>query len=318
MPAFDKIVLVTRKTALEDLVERHNTRDQARFYLEHMGASFDEYQAAHDAYQRAFETLRAALPDGVRSQFVDRGFVPVFSFGPQDLVVTLGPDGLVVNTAKYLTVQPILALNPDPQRVDGILVPFPVEQAQRALRHTLESRARIGEISMAQAALNDGQSLLAVNDLFVGARTHVSARYRLRFRRAAEDQSSSGIIISTGAGSTGWFRSILTGAAAVVQGFDPQGELALVDEAFARRYRFDWSADHLYFSVREPFVSKTSAAGMAFGRIEAGEQLEVTSHMPQDGVIFSDGIEADYLPFNSGAIATIALAERKVRLVTGL
>ena len=38
--AFHKIVVVTRKTALEELVERFNTREQAHFYLEHMGASF--------------------------------------------------------------------------------------------------------------------------------------------------------------------------------------------------------------------------------------------------------------------------------------
>jgi len=69
---------------------------------------------------------------------------------------------------------------------------------------------------MAQVLLNNGQRLLAVNDLFVGARTHVSARYRLRYKGLDEDQSSSGLIISTGAGSTGWYRSIPTGAAGIV------------------------------------------------------------------------------------------------------
>ena len=37
--------------------------------------------------------------------------------------------------------------------------------------------------------------------------------------------------------------------------------------------------------------------------------------MPQNGVIFSDGIEEDYLAFNSGAVARIALAEKKVHLL---
>lgn len=78
---------------------------------------------------------------------------------------------------------------------------------------------------------------------------------------------------------------------------------------------FDRQAERLRFSVREPFVSKVSAATLVFGEIGAGEELGITSQMPQNGVIFSDGIEADYLQFNSGAIARITVAERKVHLV---
>ena len=59
MPAFDKIVVVTQKTALEELLVRYNTRDQARFYLEHLGVSFDGYQDAHSAYFAALN-LRSA------------------------------------------------------------------------------------------------------------------------------------------------------------------------------------------------------------------------------------------------------------------
>jgi hypothetical protein len=152
--------------------------------------------------------------------------------------------------------------------------------------------------------------LYAVNDLFIGQRTHVSARYRLGYRGTEEDQSSSGIIVSTGAGSTGWLRSILAGAAGVVQAFVSDPRVNQVRQ----RHGFDWSAERLVYSVREPFVSKTTQANLVFGPIEAGEELVVTSHMPQQGVIFSDGVESDYLEFNSGRIAHIGLADRKVRL----
>jgi hypothetical protein len=311
MAGVEKIVIITKKTALEELVERFGTRGQARFYLEHMGASFDEYQAAHEAYVAALAQLRQSLPTSVRSQFVERSFLPTFAFGDHDLVVTVGPDGLVVNTAKYLAGQPVLAINPDPQRIDGILVPFSVGQAAAALRKAVRGQFAAKGVSMAKAELNDGQRLYALNDLFIGQRTHVSARYRLRFKDRAEDQSSSGIIVSTGAGSTGWLRSVITGAAGVMESFG--GARAAVSAR--QRYRFDWDADYLYFSVREPFISRASAASLVFGRIEAGEELEVVSHMPQSGVIFSDGIEADYLEFNSGAIARVALGEERVRLI---
>lgn len=307
----EKVVVVTRKTALEELIERFNTRDQARFYLEHMGTSFEEYQAAHDAYTVAVATLRAALPKGVRSQLIERSFVPTFTFGAHDLVVILGPDGLVVNTAKYLDAQRLLAFNPDPARIDGVLIPFPVASAPFVLRQAVEGAVALQHLTMAKAELNDGQRLYAVNDLFIGQRGHVSARYRIGLGSQVEDQSSSGVIVSTGAGSTGWFRSLLTGASALAAAYSQ-------DEAvrtMRQRYRFDREADYLYVVVREPFPSKTSAASLVFQRIGAAESLEIVSHMPSNGVIFSDGIEADSLEFNSGAIARIGMAEKKVHLI---
>ncbi|MGH2522111.1 MAG: sugar kinase, partial [Anaerolineales bacterium] len=163
----------------------------------------------------------------------------------------------------------------------------------------------------AQAALNDGQSLYAFNDLFIGPRTHVSARYRIEFAGRVENQSSSGIIVSTGAGSTGWLQSIVTGSvrvAAGVTGVD-------ITPPAPETYRLPWEADELYFTVREPFTSRTSQAGIVFGKLRAQQKLVLHSYMPENGVIFSDGIERDYLSFNAGAVATIGLAERKAHLI---
>ncbi len=309
--SYEKVVVVTKKTALEELVERFNTREQARFYLEHMGVSFAEYEAAHTAYYRALGQVKDALPPGVRSQWIERSFVPNFTFSDDDFVLTVGPDGLVVNTAKYLRGQPLFAVNPDPARIDGVLIGFTADNAAAHLRPALRGQFGRKLVSMACATLNDGQSLYAVNDLFIGQRTHQSARYALTLGARTETQSSSGIIISTGAGSTGWFRSVLTGASGIVETFVPGEETHAVRD----RYAFDWEAEYLGYSVREPFESRASAAEMVFGRIESGQSLSVTSQMPINGVIFSDGIEDDYLEFNSGSIAEIGLADRRVNLI---
>jgi NAD kinase len=313
MSRFDKLVVVTRKTALEELLERYSTRDQARFYIEHMGGVFEEYQAAHDAYHAALAFLRDAMPRGVRNQWIDRSFLPTYTFGESDVVVTLGQDGLVVNAAKYVSGQPVVALNPDPARIDGVLLPFLYLDASRAIALALgNAEGRCWrEVTMAQATLNDGQSLLAVNDLFIGQKTHTSARYQIRFDGHVENQSSSGIIVSTGAGSTGWNRSIVTGAAGVVEAL-ARGTAV---RALRDRYRFDWEARHLVFNVREPFLSKTSGAEIVHGEIDTEHTFEVVSQMPRNGVVFSDGIEEDHIEFNSGAIAKISLAEGTLRLV---
>jgi hypothetical protein len=110
-------------------------------------------------------------------------------------------------------------------------------------------------------------------------------------------------------GSTGWLRGILAGAAGIASALTGRALEIGAKQAVA------WDADYLYFSVREPWPSKGSAAAIAFGKITPDNPLALVSHMPEHGVIFSDGIESDFLQFNSGAEAVIGLAEKKGRLV---
>jgi NAD kinase len=307
---FDKLVVVTLKTRLEELVERFNTREQAKFYIEHMGLNFAEYDQEHERYHAALRRLRRQL-DGLlpKMHFIERGFLPNFIFTPQDLVVTIGRDGLVVNTAKYLDGQPIVAVNPDPGRIDGILLPFTPEKARVAVVRVLEEQGHFSSITMAEVVLNDGQHLLAFNDFYLGQRTHLSSRYSVTWRKRTEKHSSSGVLVSTGAGSTGWFSSTQNMAAAVTR-------LLLADRApDVPRLRLPWDDPRLVFVVREPFLSKASRISLTAGLVEPGEELRFESHMPDGGVIFSDGVERDALAFNSGAVATVRTAERKTRLV---
>lgn len=307
---FEKIVVVTRHTALEELVRRFNTRDQARFYIESLGENFAEYEAADRVYSGQLAVLRLAIPPKVRVQYLERDEVPTYSFGPNDLVVTLGADGLVVNVAKYLTVQPLLAFNPDPQRIDGVLIPFG-QPSGTFLVAALQGELVTYPVTMAQAELNDGQRLLAVNDFFIGAASHVSARYRLGFSGHEEDQSSSGIIVSTGAGSTGWYRSVATGALRLAAGIQEKKS----PEVTEKHYRLSPASRELVFSVREPFESRVSSARLVHGRLASSELLTIASRMPQNGVIFSDGVETDYLAFNSGAIARVSIAPETLKLL---
>jgi NAD kinase len=314
----DKIVVITRKTPLEELVERFGTTDQARFYIESMGLSFEDYEEADTTYRDSVSLLRWSIPRKVRTQWIDRSFLPAFMFGRNDLVVTLGQDGLVVNTAKYLSDQPVLAFNPDPARFDGILLPFRLAEAASVIPDAVMGSLPVSHVTMARATLNDGQELLAVNDLFIGHASHGSARYLLEFDDRAEEQSSSGIIVSTGAGSTGWYSSTVNGANGIVrynlaENFGSDTATAL-SERLGGPLRLDWETKGLLFTVREPFVSQRSFATIVHGRISPDQRFRITSRMPQSGVIFSDGVENDYLAFNSGSVAEIGLAPRQLKL----
>lgn len=309
---FEKLVLVTRKTRLSVLIERFNTRAQAKFYLERAGLDFDDYDAEDQVYRRSIDALITQFDGlGLKLQVLERALLSTYLFSAQDLVVAAGQDGLVANTAKYIGTQPLVGVNPDPSRFDGQLLPFSVDDARAAVERTVEGKARVREVTLAEARLSDGQRLLAFNDFFVGAQSHVSAVYRLRVKGAEtkdgwERQSSSGVLVSTGAGSTGWLSSVCNMTANVSR---------LLGGAAVTPVKMSWEDPRLFFVVREPFVSRHSAATCTAGWLSGGQTLELESLMPSGGVLFSDGIEADYLQFTSGRVAQIGPASLKARLV---
>ncbi|HEY6847267.1 MAG TPA: hypothetical protein VI320_13845 [Terracidiphilus sp.] len=303
---FKKIVIVTRRTRLQELVERFNTHSQAKFYIEHSGGDFADYEREDDAYRTALDLVRRSLDFELPHQLVDRALVPTYKFQKEDVVVTLGQDGLVANTAKYAGAQPIVAVNPEPTRFDGILLPFLPDQARTAVGQLLDAKAAFREVTLADATLNDGQRLLAFNDLFLGARSHVSALYRILRDNRSETQSSSGVLVSTGAGSTGWISSVFNMASGVTSFCSGRPVTGI---------RMPWEDRRLLYVVREPFISRHSQAGIVAGMLETGEELVLESLMPSGGAIFSDGMEADFLQFNSGSIVRVRAAEQRAHLV---
>jgi hypothetical protein len=127
----NKIVVVTRRSRLDELIARFNTEDQARFYVEHLGADFSDYQDEDRVYKRVVRDAEDLLSRHGRVQVVDRTFVPNFVFGPKDTVVAIGQDGLVANVLKYLNGQPLIGVNPDAKRREGVPLPFTVGDLDR-------------------------------------------------------------------------------------------------------------------------------------------------------------------------------------------
>jgi NAD kinase len=313
----NKIVLVTRPTRLAELVIRFNTVSQARFYVEHQGADFSDYLREDETYHRALTETEEILGRIGRVQTIDRNFLPNFVFAREDTVVTLGQDGLVANTLKYLNGQPVVGVNPDPERWDGRLLPFQIKDLVKLMPEVILRKRNTRSVTMAKAALNNGQTLYAVNDLFIGPKTHTSARYFIRCGKTGESQSSSGVIVSTGMGATGWLKSLLTGATEINNAANNFGKNETRTTGCYERVvtGFKWESDYLYFTVREPFPTRTTGASLVFGRVTSKSPLILNSQMAENGVIFSDGIEKDFLEFNSGTQAVIGLAEKKGALV---
>ena len=304
----NKVVLIKRRTRYEELKRRYNTVEQARFYIEHLGADFSDYEREDKTYNAALENIRNLIRPCARLQEIDREYLPNMIFGKDDIVIAVGQDGLVANAMKYLDGQPLIGVNPDPARWDGVLLPFETGEIGKVLPKVINGTFDTKNVTMGKVETKDGQVLYAVNDFFIGVSNHTSARYNINYRNRVENQSSSGIIISTGFGMTGWHKSIMAEFVGIAKAFG----LNYVTELHA-----DWGARQLIFQVREPYPSKFTQADIVFGKILDNEKLVITSNMSENGVVFSDGVIDDTIDFNAGMEITIGVSDRIGRLVTG-
>lgn len=296
MAIVPRVVLVTRPSDLEALLARHGTRDQASFFLETRQQRIEEVEDRHRTFEAALQSVLRAIPVKWRRVKLDRSDLASFVFEPEDLIAVVGQDGLVANAAKYLQGQHVLGFNPEAKRFKGVLVPHAPETAPDLLADVVAGRASLQVRTMVEARLDDGQRLLALNEVFLGHRSHQSARYRLRLAEKEERQSSSGLIVATGTGATGWARSM---------SLERHTRLSLPKPADPM----------LAFFVREAWPSPWTQTGLTEGLLSGNHRLEVTSEMNDEGVIFGDGIESDRLDFAWGMRAEVQLAPEKLNLV---
>lgn len=291
-----RVVLVTRPTDYQNLLVHHGTRGAARFFLESRGQRVEEAEGHQARFEAALNVVLSAIPLKWRRSRIDRADLSQFLFEPEDLVVALGQDGLVANVAKYLEGQLVFGINPDPEAFEGVLVPHPPAAVGDLLNDAATGKARIELRTMVEARLDDGQHLLALNEVFVGHRSHQSAKYRIRLGEREEHQSSSGLIVTTGTGATGWARSISQErkyATALPNPTDRQ----------------------LAFFVREAWPSRTTGTTLSQGLVDGSHPLELISEMNDEGVLFGDGIEDDHLEFVWGMRATLTTAPECLKLV---
>jgi len=291
-----RCVLVERPTEYADLLARHGTRQAVRFFLEQRGLELDEVERRHLKHAETRAQVLAAVPVDWRTSSITRAELDRFLFEPDDVIVVLGQDGLVANVAKYLAGQPVVGLNPDPERITGVLVRHPPAAAPDLLADVAAQRAAVDRLTLAEALLDDGQRLLALNEIFVGHAGHQSARYTITADGRSERQSSSGIIVATGTGATGWAASISR---------ERPEPVALPAPADGR----------LAFFVREAWPSAATATTLTQGLLAPPAALEVTCELGDGGVVFGDGIEADRLELAWGQRVRVRTAQESLRLV---
>lgn len=288
-----RVIVVRRETDLDRVRATYSSLASARFVLERKGLSLERIEAAHREFGEVLRLVRAAVPPDWRQATIMRSDIERFVFGPDDIVLAVGQDGLVANVAKYLDGQTVIGVDPAPGSNAGVLVRFQVRELAAALQAAAAQRISIEARVMAQANLDGGETLLALNEIFVGHRSHQSARYTILANGAMERHSSSGLIVSTGTGLTGWASSIL--------------------RATGRTLDLAPTLPRLGYLVREAWAGPNMGTRIVAGIVDS-EPLVVTSEMDDGGTVFADGIEGDHLAFAWGRSVSIGPAAKRLML----
>ncbi|KIC38244.1 inorganic polyphosphate kinase [Leisingera sp. ANG-M7] len=290
-----RVVLVSRETEYAALLANHGTRGQAEFFLSTRGQKIEGLEVRDALQSRALTAARNAIPEDWSFVQVMREDLSRFLFSDNDIIVPVGQDGLVANLAKYLDGQLVVGVTPDPVSSEGVLARHSVDALPALLRGAAHADVDIQARSMVEANTGEGLSLLALNELFFGHRSHQSARYVVQAGGSEEFQSSSGLIVATGTGLTGWAKSIMT--------------------ATHRSFEISPEDSRAAFFAREPWPSRTSGCDIAAGEIARDANLTVLSRINEGGVIFADGIEQDFLPFDWGVEAQVHVSDKRLSLV---
>lgn len=198
------VLVVYKKSAYQIYVrEKRNPR-----FLNKRGWDIRRLLSAHKAHKETLagveQTLREA---GLPYRMIYRA--ALHDYAPYDLVVSVGGDGTLLEAARGVRRQLLLGVNSDPERSTGSYCSATGRTFPRALQSMLGGKARTRILHRMQLALN-GKALdiSVLNDILIAHQNPAAmSRYWIQIKGAKEEQRSSGVWVSTAAGSTGAMKS---------------------------------------------------------------------------------------------------------------
>ncbi len=273
-----RVLVSVKKTAFEHLTESSKIKDLPPGELQKIKKSHDEHSSSLVLVSSILRK-RGIEPEIRFTQ--NSGFD---DFRNRDLVVSLGGDGTILKSARCIVDNtPLLSVKSDSYS-SGSLCTIDSSRFEEALDRILKGDLRIEKWTRAEGATTD-MWLLALNELYIGHKfSSGMARYELSFRDKVDDQMSSGVVVSTGTGSTGWYANLL----------NSEGP-------------FPRTSEELKFCVRE--YKKDAGYKQTKGTIRRGETLLLRSNMNLDGCIILDGdSEKQLYDFKRGGLLEIGVS----------
>lgn len=289
-----RIIIIRRETEFDKIKSVYSTLQNAKFDLDRKGISLSEVENNHYLFLDSLKKIRDSIPIDWKQVTLMRQDISQFLFMPEDIIIAYGQDGLIANISKYLDGQIVIGtrFENDNQNVLNKFLPKDIEEV---LHLILKDKIKIEERTMAEAIVTNGEKIYALNEIFIGHRSHQSAKYVIALNKKKEKQFSSGVIVSTGTGMTGWASSIL--------------------KSINQTLNINPEDNNLAYFVRECWPGLNNKVDLVFGKLN-NNNLEITSEMDDGGVIFADGIETDFIKFSWGNKVSIQTSNKKLRLAT--
>lgn len=126
-----------------------------------------------------------------------------------NLIIAIGGDGTILSASHYTKNIPLLAVNSSPNTSEGALTTIPIAKLKNKLNKILKNNYKTEKLERIQVSINNNPlNLLALNEVFIAnEKAYLISKYKIKHKNKEETQKSSGLIFSTGTGSTAWFKS---------------------------------------------------------------------------------------------------------------
>ena len=290
-----RVVIVPKQSKWEYDQHRYNADERAlltRYVGEGMSQwKIDRIVHSHQRQKKNLATLLAALPE---AKVLDREHVTKQVADGAQLVVAFGGDNHFQYVAQFMSATPILGINADPTLSDGVLLT--VEEANYDGIRDLLNNHQLEYWTRLACRLNGSVvPITALAEIHCGEdRSREMSRHILELGARHEEQKGSGFLISSGAGSTGWYDS-------AVRYIHPEGN------------SFPRTADYARFLLREPHRGKYGRHSMKEGVLARGKTLTLHSLNDSNGIATLDCLND--LPFMRGAMLEVFLSDQPLHVM---
>ena len=226
----------------------------------------------------------------IHFNLADRDKLKQEQFWDRDLIIAVGGDGTFLRAAQFVQNQLILGVNADVKNKEGFFLKSGKKDFESKLKKIIKNEMPIKSLPRLEAYINNKKlASLALNEFFIGPKkAYHAAKYVLQIDGIKERHKSSGVLVTTPAGSYAW--------------------------ASTYRKNMHIDSESFQYVVREPYEGKVfKGYKLKHGSLSKNQKVKINSEM-LDGVIVADSVGKEHR-FKNGDRATIKLSKMHLNVI---
>lgn len=257
-----KVIVVYKKTTYQKYIIEAKDPLYTKL-LKEKHPTTKRFQQAHENHEKSLKTVQEILEKrNIEAKFVHRA--KAFDEKAFDLVITVGGDGTFLDASRCVLHKTIVGINSSPKDSVGRFCLIQAHQLNSFLDQLEAKKTKLVLLSRLKVELDDHLLSPVLNDVLIcNKNPATTSRYLIQMGKKREEHKSSGIWVSTAAGST----AAISGAGGVV--------LDIEDRRFQ-------------FLVREPYRQPSYVPTLVNAVLDPQQILNIYSKM-REGVLFLDG-----------------------------